>query len=164
MKKTLSVLIAAVLLLTLFAGCKGAAPKQFSQDGFTLELTEVYLDYTEDDGERPFFYGNTKMGVVGLREYKSDMDEIYPDMTLEQYAQLASQLNEVDSEIAEKDGVPYFSYEADVDGEPYSYLGTFYETEDSFWLVQVYCKSADYADMESRLWKQATAVTLGTNG
>lgn len=160
MKKGLTFLLSAVLLLTLFAGCKGAAPKTFSEDGFTLTLTQVYLDYTEEDDERPFFYGNTKMGVVGLREDKSDMEEIYPGMTLEQYAQLTVELNELDTTVQTKDGVLHFLYEADADGEDYTYLAALYETEDSFWSVQVYCKSADYPQMEDELWEQATAVTL----
>lgn len=160
MRKGITLILSAILLLTLFAGCKGTAPKQFSEDGFTLTLTQVYLDYTEEDDERPFFYGNTKMGVVGLREDRSYMEEIYPGMTLEQYAQLTVELNELDTAVQMKDGTPYFIYKADADGENYTYLATLYETEDSFWSVQVYCKSADFPQMEGQLWEQATAVTL----
>lgn len=136
--KKLSLLLALVMILGLFAGCGSAAPT--SQE-YTLESGIVVTAESglTEKAQAPFtttLQGNNSM-VTFLEEHKSMLAD---GLTAEGYAAIITSGNGLSTDFAmDAEGNLANSYTREVDGNEFFYYLTVKETATSFWLVQMVC-------------------------
>ena len=103
-----------------------------------------------------FVFGLDPIAVNGLREDKSVFEAYGLALDLETYGNLLRSSNNVTDELAQKDGIWTFTYEA----SGYTYVVTLWETQDAFWTVQAYCPSEDYNSVKDKMWELLSSVTV----
>ena len=160
MKKILCLALATVLLLALFAGC--STGKQFTKEGLTITLSPSFTDET-DSGYTPdatFFYTSRSCAVIGTRDDRASLEALVGPLTLEGYGSLIIDLNGTNSVLSQVDGMYIFDYEATTEGLSYTYLSAVYESDDAFWLVQVYCGTEKYESQYDTMLGYLKSVTI----
>lgn len=161
MKKLFALLLVAMLLLS---GCDLAAAttKTHTVGEATLSLPVTFIDYTGTSTAegKDFLFASSSMGVVGLKESKADITAYFGAKDLNGYAQLIAELYELDVTVSTKEGHPTFTYTQTVDGESYTYVSVFHETQNYFWNVQAYCQTSEYSKNADKLWGYASNVTF----
>lgn len=142
---------------SLFGG--SAEPKTFSAQGMEITLTDEFRE-TEMEGF-DVCYDSTHAAVFCLKEPFSLM-EGFEDYTLEEYGELVIQSNgfEGSAELQTADGLTYFSYNSDVDGQVYSYYAVVYKADDSFWLIQFTALQEDLPDYQDSFVQWAKSVSF----
>lgn len=149
MKKILSTLLAAALLLTLLTGCGGAAksaePKTFEETDLSVTLTD---DFSKQELENiTYYYISEKAIAMMLKEDFSVFEaaEISTDITLEQYAQLITDNNGLTGTAIGTDsrGNVSFTYTNTADGQEFFYYATVKKGTNAYWLCQFACRTAD---------------------
>ncbi len=161
MRKITSLIIVFVLIAACFAGC--SLPETAHQHGdLTITLPVSFVSQEEDAKAQgmEFFYLSGNMGICGIYEDKTELEDMFGELDAKEYAQLIVDLNEMESDPVEKDGHYTFTYYDEVDGDAFTYVGVIYETEEAFWMVQGYCLSSSYEKLQNELWKHLTSVTL----
>ena len=85
-----------------------------------------------------FCYSSEDVVVFALRE-RFDIMDGFEDYTIEEYGELVLNTNsqKVDKGLQTKDGLTYFEYEAESDGENFAYTVFLYKSSDSFWMMQI---------------------------
>lgn len=156
MKKLLSLLLALILCL---AGCgtEPAAPS-YAFDDLSIQIPAEYINLSDAEfaEDLAFVFGLEPITVNGLREPKATFAAYGLEPNLEQYGQALIKANQVNAVLAEKDGICYFTYEADT----YTYLVSLWETKDAFWTVQAYCPTAQYSKVHTDMWEILRSVTV----
>ena len=159
MKKFLALLLVTVLLL---AGCS-VSPKTFTTAGVSLTLDSSFIDFTnskQNTEQYPFLYANNKIGILGVQENKAELAVDFGEHTTESYAELISDLYELNATVQHKDGFCYYNYNATIDGESYTYLCIFMDAGADFWNLQGYCLAADYAEYQETIWNFLTSAVF----
>lgn len=152
MKKNLAIILALLLVCTLFAGCNIEIPdKDFTCEDLTITLPATWQDLSSEDyaASVSFLYGFNDTAVMGIREPKSDFEAYGMELTLDEYGQLVLDANGITDPLLEQQGVKTFVYEAEADGESFTYLSGVYEMEESFWIVQAYCLTEDFQENQA---------------
>ena len=151
MARRISALI-LVLLCVLLAGC--SAQHWVYEDlsftlpaGFENRTTEAYA------ADFDFLYDDGTVAISGIRETKQALSTYFGELTAERYARLVIELNGVECEPVQKDGLWCFTYQAVSGGTPMTYLCAIYEAENSFWQVQAYCATADFVAQQDTMWE-----------
>lgn len=156
MKKLLSLLLALTLCL---AGCgpEPAAPS-YAFDDLSIRIPQDYINLSDGEfaEDLDFVFGLEPITVSGLREPKATFAAYGLEPNLEQYGQALIKANQVNADLAEKDGICCFTYEAGA----YTYLVSLWETKDAFWTVQAYCPTADYSKAYGDMWEILCSVTV----
>ena len=110
--------------------------KTFSSNGMTITLTD---EFRETDIENyTVAYDSKNVAVFALKEAFTLADG-FGDYTLEQYADLVIQANNLSStEIKTADGLTRFEYNFTnpETNDSYKYFSYVYKTNDAFWLIQ----------------------------
>ena len=110
--------------------------KTFSSNGMVITLTD---EFRETDIENyTVAYGSKNVVVFALKEAFTLADG-FGDYTLEQYADLVVQANNVGSaEIKNVEGLTHFEYSFTnpQTNDVYQYFSYVYKTNDAFWLIQ----------------------------
>ena len=165
MKKTLSICIVFVLLITLLTGCSfnlrfglSSAPKEktFSKSGMSITLNESfyekeYVSYTST-------YESQKIVVFTLKEEFSYFGGV--DYSLEEYADLVIYANNLTATVKTKDNLTYFTYEKEVSGKNYCYTAFVYKAADAYWLIQFACEKNQADKLESDIFTYAASVKV----
>ena len=132
-------------------------PKTFSSNGMTITLTD---EFTETDVENyTIAYASKNIAIYGLKEAFVLADG-FEDYTLEQYANLVIQANNLGSaEIKTTDGLAHFEYEFTnpETKDVYKYFSYVYKSNDSFWLIQFAAlnKNADEYAQQITEWAKS---------
>lgn len=154
--KKLSLLLALVLVIGLFAGCGSSAP---TAKDYTLEsgITLTAESGMTEKAQAPFtttLQGNNSM-VTFMEENKAILT---PGMTLEDYAAVVESGNGLSAPFAlDGSGNLANSYVRETDGSEFFYYITAHETDSSFWLVQMVCLN-DQREVYEPLFQQWLAT------
>ena len=155
--KKLSLLLALVMVLGLFAACGGS--KAPTAQDYTLEsgITLTAESGMTETAQAPFtttLQGDNTM-VTFLEESKTLLS---PDLTLEGYAAIVTSGNGLATDFAlDASGNLANSYSREADGTAFFYYLTAKETASSFWLVQMVCQE-DQKDTYLPLFQQWLAT------
>ena len=156
--------IALVLALTMLSGCSfpgiGAEELDFSGAGLTITLTVDF--YEKNHVSFTGCYESQEMLVLTLKEEFTILEEIdfSKDSTVEDYLELVISANEHSAKIAEKDGIPYFTYESSAAGKDFKYMATAVKSSDAFWLVQFAVHKEDFNKYEDTMFKYAASIKV----
>ena len=143
MKRIFKTLTASLLLLAviLSAGC-AAKPKTFTQNGFSSE--DIF--------------------IVTLKESFKDLNGKFGGAsTLEEYAQLLIDSNEITATVESKDGLVYYTYEIyDIDTQELShqFFAFVYKMEDAFFLVQFAVKADALKKQTENVFAYAKSISF----
>lgn len=186
MKKALSVLLAAVLLVSLLAACGGEPQPTEAPTGKPIE-TQVQTDPVEEPAlveyHHPIgvslsmaegFVESEVEGILGCYEGELSnvrfAEELFvtlenlgfdPEMTLEAYAQLILDTYQLEGEPKTDDyGNVYIVYTQDIQGYDVTYYAYFTRGEVAFWMTTFMCFAEIAPDMEDdfALWASTIQV------
>ena len=134
-------------------------PKTFTYQDMSITLTNQFRE-TEFEGF-DVCYDSSRAAVFVLHEPFA-LAEGFEDYTLEEYAQLVIDVNELDdTQVRIRDGHTYFEYDAVVDnGTTYRYHAFAFKTDKAFWLVQIAVSADQATKEEDAIWSWANSVTF----
>lgn len=160
MKKLLCVCISLVLVLSLLTAC-ASSPKTFTWNGLTIELSSGFIEHEVTNESASYAnYFSTYVVVISYETVDSLVTLGYDsDMTVDEYAALSIEANELDTEVKTADGVTYYNYTGDADGTEYTYMATVHLLGNSFWLVQFASETKDYEKAEAEFLAWAKTVS-----
>ena len=105
-----------------------------------------------------FTLDSDDMAVFGLKE---SFDELgTTELTLQDYAKLVMDANNLDGFATERSNYPYyyFRYTKDTDEGIYRYLGAVYQAKDGFWMIQIAAPMVEYD--ETAFFEYLDTVTV----
>ena len=162
MKKIVSLVLIAVMLLS-FTSCMKRAyefdPKEFTESGMTITLTEGFWVYDEDIGDLLVAY-EAKEALVMIMKEEFNTVEGMEDLTEVEYGefwQTANKDYDMD-ELATVDGLTQTKYTAEVDGITFVYLNFIFKGPDAFWVFQFASTSANYENYKPYFVEWAKSV------
>lgn len=136
-----------------------SAPKTFSENGMQITLTGAF-DEAEIDGYTCSFSSN-KVAVFMLKESFADYPEI-STLTLEEYAELLIEVNEIDADLKKTDGLLWFEYDYvnPQNQKEYRYYSVALKGNNAFWFVQFACLEKNFDDLRPKLVEWAKSIEL----
>lgn len=161
MNKIVKILTVFTLIAALFAGCTLPDVTHEHAD-LTITLPGNFADQTDTElGEGfEFLYVSSDIGLCGLKETKSELEQLVGELDAKSYAELLIELNELDCTVSVREGVPGFKYSDTIDGEAYTYLAVTYEVNGNLWLLQAYCKTDKFVELETQMYTYLTSVSF----
>ena len=128
----------------------------------TISLPEGFVDLSGENyaADFDFLYQNSTVAVAGIRETKAALPVLDGPPTVQYYAEMLMDHNDLPGQPEQKDGIWYFSYEAVSAGTPMTYICAVYECAECFWLVQTYCKTEAFPSQQANMWKYLSSVTV----
>lgn len=153
--RLLALLLCTVLLLS--TGCS-AQTKDFTVKELTITLTEEFKEasYNTYDGS----FESRNMAVYILREEFELFDGGDVEVDLTYYTDLLIEGNGLDVQAQSKEGLTYFVFDKNADGDAYTYYAFTYEGTDAFWLVQICCRTENAEKLESAVFQYAKSVKV----
>ncbi len=136
-------------------------PKSFSCEGMSILLTDEFF---ESDMESSYtaVYDSENVAVFALKEDFS-LIEGAEDYSIEKYGEAVLTNNTLtDTQLNEKDGLTYFTYEAanpETDIE-YSYYSFVFKGTDAFWLIQFATLSEKEEAYSSQIFEWAKTISF----
>lgn len=133
--------------------------KVFTVDNLSITLTDAFEVYETTD----IYYAiiSSNIGIAFIKEDFSTFTDLglNPDeITLADYAEGSISANELsDSEVLEKDGITYFTFEA----TGYKYYSCVFKGPDAFWRINIYTYADNFNDMLPQFEQWAASVTFG---
>ena len=155
-KLFISLVLACTLLL---CGCSLIAEKEktFTKEELSITLTNRFYESEQEGFD--LVLASTKAAMFALREEFSE--GLGSSETLDQYAQAVIDANELENvETQTKDGLTYFVYRSDVDGDEYTYYAFVYKADSAFWLIQFACESKKADGQTDNFFKYAKSVSF----
>ena len=132
--------------------------KTFASEGISITLTNEFRETFVDN--YTVVYDSSNVAIFALEEEFSLADG-FENNTLEQYAELVIQSNNINAaEVKKLDGLTYFEYDF-INPETldsYKYFSYVYKTNDAFWLVQFATLSENVEMYESQIIEWAKSV------
>lgn len=119
-----------------------------------LNLPTEYEDYTGvpyTEGYHLYYSnGNIDIGCIHLPKQQDYAFKDYVNQEAEYYR----------GKLTQKDGFWTLTYEDTDTNEPQTMVNVYYETEDSYWMVQGCCPSQSYAAHEAQIWQYITGASF----
>ncbi len=159
-RRIFALLLSLILALALFTGCS-AQHWRYEELSFTLPGDFQNLDSESYAEDFDFLFDDGTVAIAGIRETKAAVTAAFGQISAEQYARLVIEGNELTCTPVQKNGLWCFSYEAVSNGTPMTYICAIHEAENSFWQVQAYCATADFAAQQDTMWTLITAMEAG---
>lgn len=159
MKKFISILLALVLAIGVFAGCDllESDPKTFTEGDFTITLNEDFKVSDEDNGYDITFSSGTAIVFV----LEEDFEYFDEDTKLDEYVELSLEANDCEElEIQDAGDYLYVEYTDDVEGEEYYYMVAYYEGSDAFWVVNFSTPESYRSTMEAKFTTWASSIEV----
>ena len=152
-------ILCLMLILSLLMGCR-TPTKAVSCMELSVEVPMTYLDLSSQDyaEDLDMMYGDGHVVVAAVRNDRAELESYIEDLTLEGYGELVIEMNELDTGLIQKDGLWTFSYEADSNGDMFTYVAAVYESDTSFWTVQAYCLTAEYEKYQDTMWEVVSSA------
>ncbi len=130
--------------------------KVFAKAGFTITLTEGFQERTDISFTN--IYESQEIGIYTIKEELSYFEGL--DFTLEDYAELIMEVNEIDSRVETHEGLTAFLYDSEERGKKYQWVAVVYQGSDAYWFVQFVCDREDFAKLEPTIWRYAKSVVV----
>lgn len=151
MKKVLSLFFVFAMLFSLTSclpdEAKSGKAKTYTVEELSITLTDSFMRMSSIAPDFTDCYGATDATVFFQKETFESL-EATGDETVDQYAEAvreASSASDV-SEILHEDGVTYFEYSGESEGDTFKYFAAMFKGPDAFWLVQFACEDTVYEE------------------
>lgn len=145
---------------TGFFGLIKPAEKTFSAKGMTITLTD---DFKEEPDTAGFTvcYVSRDVAVMAMRE-NGKLIPGFANMSLDDYRNYYQNAvdESTDKSVTSRDfgNIPGFIYEAEVDGEVFTYYCFTYKTDKDFWMLQIAVQSKKAGKYEEQIIKWAESA------
>ncbi len=161
MKRTIAAILSVVLLLTALCGCE-LTTKQFTYKELTITAPRSMKDATDEQtaNKADYVISNSTMAIFVLREAFSTFPDGYEDLTVEDYAELVLEANNMNDKLKKEGDLVTFTFRDTEDGVSYTYLAACYKSEEAFWLIQIACKTSQYDKMRDKMLDCLNSVTF----
>ncbi len=169
MKKLLCLLLAMIAMLGCFSGCAaiesflGPSDKTFTKDKFSITLNEDF--YEKEYISYYLYFESADVLVTVVKDNFADIQAagISTDISMKDYMDLVILGNEIEgaSDVVETEGLTYFTYEAEVDGDKFFYTCYAVRGEDAFYLVDMAGFADKKDDLTPKFEKWAKTITIG---
>ena len=115
----------------------------FTEAGMSIDLPPHFRKM--DILSQTVAYMSNSAAVMMLKEGFAVFDNP-KDMTLDDYAGMVIEVNELAAAVEQKDGLTCFTYSAtdEVTGLEFAYFAVVFKGDDAFWLVQFYSAAKDF--------------------
>ena len=163
MNRSAKILVCVLLVVCCLCGCAKIDTLTEDQTLTFMDLTitlpgyfedRLHKDYTAKD---TFMYGVYEITVTGVREDKALFDEV---PKLEEYGNLLITNNNLTSTLQQEEGLTTFTFSL-MDGKTsFTHLAAIYEGSESFWLVQISCKTENFEDSRESFLTYLKSVTV----
>ena len=150
-RRITALILMLVLSVATFTGC-GAQQCHYEELTFTLPkdfASRSQEAYAEDFD---FLFENGIVAIAGIRETKQALAH-FGTLDTAAYTKLVIEINQLSCEPVQTEGIWCFSYEAVSHGTPMTYICSVYEADESFWQIQAYCATADFATHGNQMWE-----------
>ena len=116
-----------------------------------MTLPGLYVNLSDQEyaAEFDFVYGYKDVAVLGFQQDRASLESSFTDLTARKYAELFVEAAELTSTVTEQDGLVLFDYSATANDVDVTYLCSVYMSDTSFWVIQFYCPTADFAENKS---------------
>jgi hypothetical protein len=156
-----------VMFLTLsLVGCGFGnafnSSRVYETEDFSVEMM-TGMSKVDYEGYNYLFQNLNEETMLLVLEESFEYIGIDDSYTLEDYMGMVNLANGLaDNSIVtdETTGLSYVTFESTVEGESYSYLMFATKTATSFWLFQIGCLTADYAENQATLLEWANSVEM----
>ena len=160
--KKIAILLAVLMLTLSLASCGLMGEKTFTKDGISITVKGFFTEQNDLNKDYNLILISPDAGVMILKETfeefeKADLDT---DMSVKEYADIVMFGNGLSGDPTEEDGMTYFTYTEEVDGTEFTYMGFCFRGTDAYWLVQIYCATADYEAKKPDMMDWAKSVTF----
>lgn len=157
MKKTLSLVLIAVLLLSCTSCFNFSMKKVFEKSGMEITLTSDF--YEKEHVSYTSVYESNKIAVFTLKEEFALLPG-FSKYTVDEYADSVVEMNQIDATVEHEDDLTYFTFDETVNGKDFVYFGFAYKGDDAFWLIQFACEQKNEKDLKDDIFKYAKSVTV----
>lgn len=144
MKKTLSLLLAAVLCLSL-AGCNPT--KTFTYLELTMQVPEKMEDVSAADENAIFNFAlqSDTVFICGIRQDILEVED-GQNKTAEDYAHQLIETYQLEgyASHAQRKGYVYIRFSVPLQDGVHQYMCGAYKSDEAFWLIQMDAKTADF--------------------
>ena len=156
--KKLMVLLAVMLLIFPFYGCKKRLT-QYTNGTITLTLPEGFTESTEDEDYDYVLTSNDAYVLCSHADLAFLEEHNISDITLDEFTSYFTKNEEL---LLDRSFGTYnvFSYESQVEGKDYYNMIGIYQTNDGFWLVNFICDNTDVKKFEPDFLDWAGKVTF----
>ncbi len=158
MKRILTVLVCALMVLSITACTKKEMTKEYTDGKIVLVLPDDFSEYTEEDFDYCLERNDCLIMCSHSSQQYLDENNLY-DVELDEFTSFFTEGEEL--VLSEKmEGYNLFAYKATgTSGEMYYLVGV-YDTNDGYWLVNFICMTEDLSKYESLFKEWAGKVTF----
>jgi hypothetical protein len=156
-------LLMAVLMLTLsLASCGLMGEKTFTKDGISITVKGFFTEQNGLNEDYNLILISPDAGVMILKETFDSFASVALDtnMSVKDYAKIVMTSNVLEGEPTEEDGLTYFTYTAESEGQEFTYIGFCFRGSDAYWLVQMYSPSDKFETMKPDFVTWAKSVVF----
>lgn len=125
---------------------------------FRFRLDDGFVE-TEVEGMTAC-YARDDLLVLLLKESFESLSSLLDTYTVEAYADIWIYYNDLNTEAYHEGDLLCANYQADVYGTTYQYLAVFFQSQDSFWLMQFACTDADFESLYGEMIEIAESVRI----
>jgi hypothetical protein len=160
--KKIAILMAVLMLTLSLASCGLMGPKTFTVDDLSITVEGFFTEQNGLNEAYDLILISPDAGVMILKETFAEFTSAALDtnMSVKDYAKIVMTSNALQGAPTEEDGLTYFTYTETVDGTEFTYMGFCYRGTDAYWLVQIYCPTADYETKKPEMMEWAKSVTF----
>ena len=161
MKTNTKIIVLLMALCLLFCGC-AVEDQTVTADDLTITLPGNYKDYGDEDFAAGYtlVYGHNDAVVMALKEEFTLFEEYGLTLTLQEYADLVLEANDITDGAQEVNGILTFTFTNDSDGESHSYQAAVFEGSDAFWLIQAGCLTENFEKYQETFLNILTSVKI----
>ena len=162
MKRFVAFVCAMVMIMSVAAGCSTPEKVFDTGAGLTITLPGNFQEENDVSTGATACYVTNSAGVLILKETFEDLEAagFSADMTLDEYGKVVIEANSLTTDLQEADGIKYFTYENGDEGQKFTYYATVFEGSDAFWLVQFFCLSDQYENLQSDFQEWAKTIQI----
>lgn len=159
--KTKLMLVLAIFGLFFVTGCDDLNTQKFEEKDFSITLSTGF--YKKDYVGFNYYYESPKAIVTVLKEELNtlavlDFDENTP---LEEYGKAVLKTNMLkEDSLKTREDYMYFTYQKEVSGKDYYYMGIVKKGDDAFWLINFACLQKDKDTMIDTFHEWATSAKV----
>ena len=158
--KTFSLIFVCILLIGCGSDSSEIKEKTYTSNGLSITMKEGLLEKTNENFE--VYFETSDMIFMGNKETFEELSIINLDAnsTLDEYLDLIISVNGESSGKLKDGDLNYFTYEREVNGNKFFYVGSVYKANDAFWLCNFACAYSDKDTYEDLFIKWAKTVSF----
>lgn len=170
--KKIAVILAALMLVLSLTSCAGfveefkaawdeATTQTFEVDEMNITLKGVFVQQDDlvENVDAVFFSLEAQVMVSRLT-YRDLGFDSEPNLTAQRMAEAYVEILDSDLEVVVEDGLVSVTDEHILDGTSMTSVYYFYTSDGAYWLVQMYCPTESFAEMQSSFNEWAGSVTF----